>query len=354
MYHDILRTLTQPQETPCVSIYVPLQAGVAHAPDNVRRILAAIDDVEAALQDTGLSPKGQKQYVAPARSFAEQEAALLTDGGTVALFLSPAGFQYVSLLQTDAECLTIGERFHLTPILPYAAATLRYYLLKVSKHAAHLYYIAHDRMEERVVDGMPQSIEEVRTMPREGQDAEENEEDRYMRIMAKSLHTLLRTERLPLVFAGVPELFGLFRTFDKSDCLLSRSVQGSADATDSADMREKADSIVRESRQGEVQTCVEEYLALSGTGRTSTDPAVILDAALRGKVDLLLAADGAEVWGRFDAAENVAVCHERREQGDEELVGLAAAHTLVHHGRYVAVDMSHLPESASMAAILRY
>ncbi len=376
MHHDLLRTLIQSQEAPCVSLYVPLQAGAAHAEDNVKRMLAALDEVEGKLQDTGLSPKGQKQFLASARSFAEGEGRALTDGGTVALFLTPSAFHHILLLKTDEEGMAIGPRFHLTPLLPYAAAARRYFLLTVSKKAAHFYAVTNDRIEEREVEGMPRSMEEAWAgMERQekslqthstqrgetglhghggAKDVEEQEEDRYMQELAKSLHTLLREERLPLVFAGVTELFGMFRAFDKSDCLLDRSVGGSPDATTLEDMKEKADAIAAEHLEGQRERLLEEYGALTGTGRTSTDPAAILDAALRGKVDLLFMAEGAEAWGRLDTEQGTAEIHGSRENGDEELLGLAAAHTIAHRGRLVPLDASHMPDGSTMAAILRY
>ncbi|GEM_PF-1884996 len=377
MTHDFLRTLTDAEEAPCVSVYLPLQAGSAHSDDNVKRLLAALDEVETKLQGTGLSSKGQKQFLASARTFAENECKNLFDGGTVALFLTPSSFHTKVLLKTDVERTSIGRRFYLAPLLPYLSHALRYFLLTVSKKTVKLYAVENDHMEEQEVEGMPVSMEDAwKGMERQepslqshstgsgtsaihghggAKDVQEQEEDRFMQQIAKSLHTMLREQDRPLIFAGVTELFGMFRTFDKSDRLLDRYVAGSPDGADIREIKATADDIAREHASGRVMRLLEEYGALVGTGRTSTDLAAILDAALRGKIDLLLMRTGGESWGSFDAETGTVTAHEHVKEGEEEeLIGLAAVHCLLHRGRLATMDASDMPEGAAMAAILRY
>lgn len=376
MMNDFLRMLVDVQESPCVSVYLPLQAGAAHSEDNSKRLLSVLHEVETRLQGTGLSPKGQKQFLASARNFAEVDCKSMHDGGTVALFLTPSSFHTTLLLQTDVERITVAPRFYLTPLLPYILSAVRYAFLSVSKKNVHFYEVTGAQMVERIIDGMPQSLEDAwKGMERQEQslhshstgngtlavhgqggakDVREQEEDQYMKALAKSVHTVVKESGRPLIFAGVAEAFGMFRTFDTSGRLLDRYVQGSPDAMQPEELKEKADAIAREHDEGRVGRFLEEYGALAGTGRTSTDMAAILDAALRGKVEVLLMAEGAEEWGLFNTESGAVTLHDHAEAGDEELIGLAAVHVIVHRGRLTAVSPDSMPEGARMAAVLRY
>lgn len=375
---QLLHELIDAQEIPSVTLYLPLQAGVAHADDNAKRLLSVLDDVEGKLQGFGLSAKGQKQFLASARTFAEDEFRNMNDGGSVGLFISPSSFHAVSLLRTDEESRVIGPRFYLTPLLPYLTSSLRYHLLSVSKGAARLFEVRSDNIEEREVEGMPKSLEDAwKGLERQeeslqfhstggsgnaavfhgqggAKDVREQEENEYMHAMAKSLHTMLREQHDPLVFAGVEELFGMYRSYDKSERLLDQYVQGNPDQLSPAELKEKADPIVKEHQKQNAERYLEEYGNVSGTGRTSVDLGAILDAAVRGKVDLLLLDEHARQWGLFNTENGKVTLHERQEEESEELLGLAASHTVAHRGRIVTMDPSKMPEGSSIAAILRY
>jgi hypothetical protein len=161
-------------------------------------------------------------------------------------------------------------------------------------------------------------------------DAAEQEENIYLHKIAKSVHDVVHTSRLPLVFAGVAEEYGMFKKFDQSGMLLEDYIKGSAERMPMEELKEKADPIVKTHMMKQAETLIEEYGNLLGTGRTSNDPAAILESATNGKVDLLMITEGKE--GEF---------------------ATHAEHTKMHRGRVVTVAAGSLPEDAVVAAILR-
>lgn len=162
-------------------------------------------------------------------------------------------------------------------------------------------------------------------------DIEEQEEDRYMHMLAKSLEKTLREAHLPLVFAGVEEEYGMFKKFDKSKMLLDEYIRGNPDQMKKEELKEKADPIAKAYIMKRNEILLEEFGNLTGTGRTSTDPEAIRDAAQPGKVDLLLI-----------------------EDGSEEAANAVRMYVLQHHGRVAIVEAGKLPDGAKMAAILRF
>lgn len=230
---------------------------------------------------------------------------------------------------------------------------MQYFILAVSKNHTQLFTVDGESIVPLPVEGMPASLADAWSgMEREEQasnmhsigsgvgtmhgtgganDVMEQEEDRYMHAIAKSLHTFLHEQHHPLVFAGVDEEFGMFRKFDSSGRLLDEHIAGSPDQLSMEELKQKADPIVQKYMLKHNEQFIEEYGALLGTGRTSTDLAAIEAAAGDGKVDLLLIAQGQET-----AAAN------------------AITHTMQHRGRVVLLEEGKIPEGAGIAAILRY
>ncbi len=232
---------------------------------------------------------------------------------------------------------------------------MQYFILAVSKNHAQLFHVGDGTIKPLTVEGMPASMSEAWAgMERHEQsvqshstgggagmfhgqggakDVAEQEEDEYLHKVAKSVYPVVHTARLPLVFAGVAEEYGMFKKFDQSGMLLEDYIKGSAQQMQMEELKEKADAIVKAHQMKQAETLIEEYGNLLGTGRTSNDIDAIIAAGELGKIDLLLVTDGAEK--------------------QDTKVQDAMAHAVAHRGRVALVEAGKLPESAVVAAILR-
>jgi hypothetical protein len=59
-------------------------------------------------------------------------------------------------------------------------------------------------------------------------------------------------------------------------------------------------------------------------------------------------------WGVFNPEGNSIQIHAQQETGDEDLLDLAALHTLTNGGTVYTVAQGDVPEHKAIAAILRY
>lgn len=232
---------------------------------------------------------------------------------------------------------------------------MHYFIVSASKNHAQLFEVTGDRILPRGVDGMPTSMADAwkgleRTEPTvqfhstgrgnvmganfHGSggvgDLVEQEEDKYMHDLAKSLHTLLHEQRAPVVFAGVTEAYGMFKKYDQSGCLLDEYVQGSPDQLSQKDLKDKADPIVKAHVLKQNEAVLEQFGAVHGTGKTSVDPQEIEAKANEGKIQTLILPEGSE-----DARQAL------------------AKEVWSHRGHVVLVEESKMPEGSEMAAILR-
>lgn len=229
---------------------------------------------------------------------------------------------------------------------------MHYFILAASKDRAQLFEVTGDRVLPRGVDGMPISMADAwKGMERSEQslqfhssgngtaafhgqggvdDLVEQEEDKYMHDLAKSLHTLLHSQHDPLVFAGVAEAHGMFKKFDKSGRLLDDFIQGNPDHLPMEDLKAKADPIARAHMLKQNEAVLEQFGNLHGTGRTSVDTVEIEAKANAGKVEKLILPEG-------EAERHQALAKE----------------VWSHRGSVVTVEAAKMPEGSSLAAILR-
>ncbi|HUG90096.1 MAG TPA: hypothetical protein VML55_04630, partial [Planctomycetaceae bacterium] len=89
------------------------------------------------------------------------------------------------------------------------------------------------------------------------------------------------------------------------------------------------------------------------SGRSIHEPHDVVAAAVQGRVDTLLVEKNGHLWGRVGEAFRVDLLP-RAEPGSEDLLDLAALHTLLHRGSVYVLDKSRMPEGRPMAAIVRY
>ena len=216
---------------------------------------------------------------------------------------------------------------------------MHYFILAASKGRAQLFEVTGDRVLPRGADGMPTSMADAwKGMEREdgghiqgnANDATEQEEDKYMHDLAKSLRELLHGQPDPLVFAGVDEAHGMFKKFDQSGRLLDDFLRGNPDQLSMEELKERADPIVRAHMLKQNEAVLERFGSLQGTGRTSVDPVEIEAQANEGKVDTLILPEG------------------ERDQHQA-----LAKEVWSHRGSVVAVETASMPEGTSLAAILR-
>ncbi len=114
--------------------------------------------------------------------------------------------------------------------------------------------------------------------------------------------------------------------------------------------------IVEADFQKSQQEFMDRFQQLFGgdTGKATNDLKQIIPAAYYQRVDSLLVAVDQQQWGLFDPSSETVYLHQDKETGDEDLLDLAATHTLLNGGTVYAVPPEQIPFSTPVAAIFRY
>lgn len=371
----IAEQLLAESEGPCVTIILPLLTEPGHAEENAARLHRVLDDVEAQLEKFGLEGRAKSQYVASARNFADEQLKLPPADGTLLVYVSSTVFRTYTLPRQMEESVSIGSHFYLTPLLSDNAEAAHYFVLAVSKKKAALFEVKGRYVESRGIDGMPNSLEDAwkgmehtdkqlnfhstgnGTAMFHGdggeKDQKEIEATVYLQAIAKSLHTLLHEAKLPLVFAGVTEEYGIYKKFDESGCLLDAYIKGNPDMTTKEELLAKSLPLVEEHDAGKRKEWAEAFGTAEANGKGTSKVDEVIKASVEGRVDTLFLMRGAAEWGIVQS-DGETVVHTAKEAGDEDLLSVAASRTLQNGGKVLFFPSEEMPRKSPMAAILRY
>lgn len=375
MRHIAEQLFQSDSEGPCITVILPLLKQPGHADENAARLHRILDDVENKLEQFGLEGRARAQYVASARNFADEQLKSPPADSTLILYVSSSVFQIYMLPDEMEESVSIGSHFYLTPLLSDEAEAMHYFVLAVSKKKATLFEVKGRSIMARGVDGMPASVEDAfkgmehtdrqvnfhstgnGTAAFHGDGGEKDQQEIemtvYLKAIANSLHTLLHESRLPLVFAGVTEEYGIYKKSDDSGALLDEFIKGNPDMTMKEELLEKSAPIVEKRMAEDRKQLVEAFGTAAANGKGPDNIDEVLKAASEAKVDTLLLRRGASEWGIVQSNGD-SIVHTAKENGDEDLLSVAASWTLRNGGNVVFFPEDEMPGKSPMAAILRY
>jgi hypothetical protein len=378
---DELALLTREHDPPCVSVFLPTHRTRPAVEQDPIRLKNLLREAEHRLVATGQRAPEARALLAPAHKLLADELFWEHQGDGLAVFVAPGTFRTYRLPLAVPELVVVSGRFHVKPLLPLLLGDGRFHVLALSQNAARLLECTREGAREVAVDGMPRGIDEALDLDRpqpalqfhtgtpgggggeraamfhgQGGPGEQAKERllQYCRVIDGHLRRVLGNERTPLVFAGVEYLFPIYRHASSHPHLAAEAVPGNPEGRPAAALAEQAWAIVRPHFERVQQEAVEQYHELAPRGRTSTDVRAVVPAAHEGRVATLFVAIGVQQWGRFDAAARAVSVHDEPAPGDEDLLDLAAVHTMLNGGTAYAVAPDRVPDGGPIAAAFRY
>lgn len=375
---DDLKELFETNHWPSISIYMPTQRA-ANTQQNSIRFKTLIQKAENTLSD--YQYKDANKLLGEAKKLYNDIVFWNQRSDGLAMFISPEIFKIYLLPHIFDELLVITGRFHLKPLIPVISSDAHFYVLAVSQNNIRLLRCTHDSVEKLETEAMPTSIHEFlnydtdkkqlqfHTRVKEGgfgnrpamfhgqgAGVDETKDNlfRFFKDIDKGIQNELKDETAPLVFAGVDHLFAIFKSKNSYHHLLDEAITGNPDEIKSDELKNRAWKIVAPLFQQEEQEAAKSYINLRHTNSTSCELNEIISAAHFGRVDFLFVAKGVQAWGRFDPESNKVIVHNEKEPEDEDLLDLAAVHTIANSGRVFAVKPSEVPDKGLAAAVFRY
>ncbi len=369
-----LKTLLVSYRAPCISLFMPTHRGGAEQDPICGKNL--LRQAEEHLVVGGQRRPEVKDLLAPARRLFEDVSFWKNQSDGLACFLSLDSMRSYRLPLTFPEMVVVANRFHIKPLLPLFSGNGRFYVLALSQNQVRLLQGTASSVHEVDLKGVPTSLAQAlqfhdrdepllfHTRPAGGTGAwgaifhgqgvgiDDFKDDllRYFQQIDRGLHQVLRTEQHPLVLASVEYLWPIYRQANTYPHLLEQGIPGSPDRLSDPELHARAWALVQPHFQQAQRKAAALYDQLAGTGRTACDRAEVVGATCEGRIEVLFVARGKEQWGTFTSGAGVAI-HESAEPGDEDLLNLAAIHTLLHDGTVYVVPPEEVPGGGLLAGI---
>ncbi|MCG6134935.1 MAG: hypothetical protein MET45_09760 [Nostoc sp. LLA-1] len=377
---DELAILAAAKDT-CVSIFLPTERRGVETQQNPIRFKNLLREAEEQLIATGMRPQDARDLLKPAQKLDEYDFWQHQSDG-LAIFISGDVFSYYCVPLDFAELVVVSDRFHFKPLLPLLTGDGQFYILALSQNQVRLFQGSRYSVSEMELGDVPQSIAEAlkyddtekslqfhtgtsqggggsdRSAIFHGQGSgnEEQKDDllRYFQKVNGGLYELLNNQRFPLVVAGVDYLLPIYKQANTYPHLMDEGITGNPEELQAEELQQQAWNIVQPYFDQGQHEAMERYQEMAGTGQTASNITEAVSAAYYQRVDSLFVPVGQQKWGHFDPETGRVEVHPQQEAGDEDLMDLAAVHTLLNGGTVYAVEPEQVPGAAPLAAVLRY
>jgi hypothetical protein len=362
-----------------VSMFMPTHRAGRETGQDPIRFKNLLRKAEEGLLAKGLRSIEVRAILKPAQRLLEDPIFWHYQSDGLAVFLTPQEFYAYRLPLSFEEQVMIIDRFYLKPLLPLFVDDGHYYILALSQKQVRLLEGTRHTVDEVELKHTPQSLAEAlqydhfekqlqfhtgtsggagkRPAMFHGHDVGDEEKERILQWFQRiddELSKLLAGRQSPLVLAGVEYLLPFYRQANSYAHLIPEGIPGNPDELKHEALHARAWPLVHPVFVRTREETAARYRELAGTGRTTTDVAEAVLAARHGRVEALFVTTGVQVWGRFDPATNTVHVHQSPEIGDEDLLDLAAIHSILNGVRVYAVGADQMPDHAPLAAVFRY
>lgn len=369
-----LRRLLEQRRGPCLSLFMPTHRRASEQdPIRGKNLLRA---AEANLIAAGHAEVVAQAMLKPLHRLFDDATFWRQQSDGLACFLTPQGSQVKRVPVSFPELIVVGQAFHLKPLLPFLSGDGRYFVLAICQKNVRLFQgTAHSFDQVEFNEGPTSLAQAMRFHDRDepltfhtrpspgggftaifsgqGVGIDDHKDDllRFCQQIDRGIHSELRSERAPLVLASVESLWPIYRKANSYPHLLEHGVAGNPDRFDDKELHERSWALVRSQFEQAQRNATALYQQLAGTGRTTNDVAQAIAAAYQGRIEIIFVAAGTEQWGTCGPLGTDLVTHATRQPGDEDLLNLAAMHTMLRGGVAYAVPPDKMPGGGVLAAI---
>ncbi|KZL50615.1 MULTISPECIES: hypothetical protein [Cyanophyceae] len=382
--HDELKILVDNSQSPCVSLYMPMQKAGPEIRQNPIRLKNLIREAEERLYAMGMRHTEAIDFLQPAKELDTTDFWQNQDNG-LAIFISPQMFRYYRLPMEFQELVVVSVRFHLKPLLHLINSDGHFYLLALSQKDIKFFEGTAYSLNEVEVANMPGSIDAALLQddiqkgvqhrigtPRGGTansfqqpgdvhgqgspDRDKRQADilQFCHIIDRAVHEKIRGDNAPLMLAGVEYLFPIYQEANTYPYFLESGITGNTEVMKPEELHKQAWPIVEPLFHENQQSAMALYQQRAGTGTTSSDIKEIVSATYCQRVDSMFVPIDMQIWGKFDPDTMTVDVHSEPEPDDEDMLDLAAIQTVINGGKVYTVESEQMPNGKPVAAIFRY
>lgn len=384
---DQLKVLAQQASGIHVSMFLPTHPAGQDALQDPIRYKNLVRDAERQLLEGGMKPREASAFLEPAQALMEDTTFWQHQRDGLAVFIGEDDFHYYHLPFQVEELLVIAQSYYVKPVLPLFTNNGHFFILAVSQNAVRLFEATrHTISQMDLPEETPESIDEALQLddPEKqlqfhtgtasasagggqragvfhghgggGGEEKKEELERYLNLLDTALKPVWREQQAPLVLAGVDYLLPIYQKVSEYAHIMPEGITGNPEQLRPEELHEQAWMIVEPHFLQELGNVVDAYQQLASTEQASENVEAIVAAAAYGRVDKLIVAVDAQIWGTFDTATGKVVQRptDQRQADDLPLLDFAAMQTLQSGGTVYALTQDEMVSDSPAVAVFRY
>ncbi len=373
---DITTLLSQAQQ-PSVSIYLPTHLKGEEVQQDPIRFKNLLNKTDKKLQEhSEMSQLEIDEILEHPKDLLNQPEFWQHGDKGMAVFITPDIFETYRVPLNFTEQVLVEDHFLITPLLPMITLNGTYCVASLSRKQIRLLKCTRETVTSIPLEEVPTSMEEFTKFNvnerhlqhhsgrGEGQavfhgqggteDTEEQELVNYLKIAENEITDKLRRRNDPLILAGMTNTAAIYKKFNHYHRTMDETIDGNPDPLSDEKLNEKGWEIIKSHFLEDMYRDKERFGDLTGSDKQSDNLSQVVEASYYGKIDSLFVPVGQQSWGHFDA-ENDTIHHTAEQQnGEHDLINMAAIKTLSQGGNVYALKKDAMPKGASIAAIFRY
>ncbi len=393
------RELLDVNETPSVSIYMPIERQEMTNKALRLQLRAQVDEVEERLEATeSVDDEEAKKVLEPLRAMLDERDLFDHSGDGLAIFVAP-GLTARYFLPVRFEATTVvGSNFHTRPLLEHIAMPSDYWVLAIGEKEVSFWEGSPTGVQAKEIEDLPKNLQEALMIEQEkGQDGlnyqtgsnytsggsttdsgggsrslpspvyhghgggkEEHKAylKRYFSEVSQGIRDYLGNAEGPVILAAVDFCHPIFKDASRLRNLADEGIEGNVHYWNNKDIYEAAWPIAKRQMDQRLEKALEEWERAYGKGNGEQDLATVGRRVIESRVHRLLLDEEAELWGQFD--RTTGEIKRLSDDADEEEKAMAVdvydeiAETVVQLGGDVVVLPSErMPTKTGIGAILR-
>jgi hypothetical protein len=380
--NDVLTMLIQERKTPCVSIFTPTHREWNEMNQDILRFKNQIKETQLLLLQNGMKEPEIQSFLKDINKLTDDREFWNHQQEGLAVFISRDEFYHLHLPFRFREKINMSNRFYTKPLLPVFNGNKDFFILSLDLHNIRLFRGYHYSVKEINLENTPVSIEDALDLDNDWEkkmqyraqistgnthranfhghgarnDATNRKRDihRFFEMVTEGLMNILKDEKAPLVLAGVEQNAAIFREVNKYPNLFENFLKVDVDFMQTDDLYHRSAELLEPHFQNDAHKELEKFGNMKNSDKASDKPDEIIKAAYENRIASLLVNPDEEIWGRFDSDNYSTVIHWQKEDGDEDLVDLAATQTLLRNGTIFTLPGEKLPNGSGMAAVYRF
>lgn len=369
--------LAKKESDHCVSIYIPTHKAGEEVQQDPIRLKNLLTQAVEQLKNRNLREKEIDELLDEARKLLDKPNFWRHNDKGLALFMSDQDFEYYRIPHAFKERVMVDDHFLITPLVPMITLEGTFCVLALSQKKMRLMKCTRASVEEIELEEAPNSLEEflqydvneTNLQHHAGQganaqaifhgqggsrDTNTKEVINYLKAVENEVTSILRKRNDPLILAGVNEAIAEYRKVNNYSRLLDQNLSGNPDPKSNDVIKDEGWKVIKSYFLKGMYKDIERFGDLSGSEKQSDNLSQIVEAAYYGKVESLFVPIGEHSWGWFDMERDTVHHSTKPQNGEHDLINMAAIKTLTQSGNVYALDKEDMPNGSSIAAIFRY